>query len=79
MGRARKANNRGMVAHMHSNAERAVHVGERAVAEAESAVEAESAELLMQSAQAELPPAAQHDARLGPARHRFDGHGGITT
>ncbi len=68
MGRARKANNRGMVAHMHSNAELAVHVGERAVAEAVSAVAAEPVELLMQNTQAELPPAAQHDARLGPAR-----------
>ena len=44
MGRARKATNRGVVAHMHSKAERAVHLGERAVAEAESAVEAESSE-----------------------------------
>jgi hypothetical protein len=48
------ANNRGMVAHMHRKLK--------------SAVEAESAELLMQSAQAELPPAAQNDARLVPAR-----------
>ncbi len=39
---------------MHSEAKRVAHLGERAVAEAESSVEAESAELLMQSAQAEL-------------------------
>ena len=40
MGRARKANHRGVLAPMHSKAERAVHIGERAVAEAESVVEA---------------------------------------
>ena len=40
MGRARKANHRGVLAPMHSKAERAVHLGERVVVEAESVVEA---------------------------------------